>query len=100
MLPSTEAKAELKRISVTFMGLYRKLSFEALHAKRRAWKTTPKFHAWVHLCEHQSWINAKLSWTYGDESLQGLIKEVARSTHASTMSYMTTLKWIYTAWEE
>ena len=100
MFPSTEAKAELKRISVTFMGLYRKLSFEALHAKRRAWKMTPKFHAWVHLCEHQSWINAKLSWTYGDESLQGLIKEVARSTHASTMSYMTTLKWICTAWEE
>ena len=99
MFPSTEARAELENISLTFMGLYEKLSREAFDAGLRLWKVTPKFHVFQHCLEHQSWLNPKLSWTYGDESLQGLIKEVARSCHPRTVSYMTTLKWVCKVWD-
>ena len=100
MFPSEEARAELARVSKTFMTLYGKLSNEAYQENRRAWKITPKFHAFQHCCEHQSWINPRVLWTYGDESLQGLVKEVALSCHPRTMSYMTILKWVCTSWQD
>ena len=85
---------ELARLSVAFIGMYRHLSVEARGNEERAWKMTPKFHLMQHILEHQSWINPRMVWTYGDEDLQKIVKEIAVSCHTSTMAHMVLHKWV------
>ena len=90
---STEAKTELGEVGPLLLQLYSKLSGEALEHNRRMWKMAPKFHLFQHLCQ-TSFLNPRFCWTYGDEDLQKHLKCVARSSHASTVSYTTVYKWV------
>ncbi len=91
---SSSAKVELSRLSVAFMDVYSQLSADAVGARTKMWKMTPKFHILQHICERQSWINPRVIWTYGDEDLQRLVKEVALSCHPTTTARMTLYKWV------
>ena len=90
---SRSAKAELRGLSVAFMDVYSQLAEAAVAAKVRMWKMSPKFHIMQHICEHQSWINPRMVWCYGDEDLQHLVKVVALSCHPTTTAHMTLYKW-------
>ena len=91
---SEPAKLELSRLSVAFMDVYGQLSASAVADRVKMWKMTPKFHLLQHICEHQCWINPRVVWTYGDEDLQHLVKEVALSCHPRTVAHMTLFKWV------
>lgn len=96
---SRSAKVELSRLSVAFMDVYSQLAGAAVEAKQRMWKMYPKFHILQHICEHQSWFNPRMIWTYGDEDLQHIVKEVALSCHPTTTAHMTLYKWVVCHWE-
>lgn len=73
---SRSAKSELSRLSVAFMDVYSQLAEAAVAAKMRMWKMSLKFHILQHIGERQNWFNLRMIWTYGDEDLQHLVKEV------------------------
>ena len=71
-----------------FMGCYMNLSREAVGKQTRAWKMTPKFHFFVHLCDLQApmWGNPRFYWTYADEDLQRVMKGIAIACHTMNMA--------------
>ena len=75
-----------------------KLSKEAIVKHKRMWKSVPKFHVFVHICDLAVVLgNPKYYWTYSDEDLQRVIKEVATSCHPRNMEQVVLYKWlIYT----
>eukprot|EP00959_Pyramimonas_sp_CCMP1952_P456598 9473443-Pyramimonas_sp.AAC.1 len=81
-------KDELAQLARAFINAYSQLSAEAIASRKRAWKMTPKFHTFVHLAEHQSFMNPRFYWTYSDEDLQRLMKEIASSLHSSHLAPM------------
>ena len=91
---SVAARAEIKRIANLFLGIYKQLAGEALGREVKAWKMVPKFHEFEHLCELQTFLNPRSFWTYSDEDLQRILKEVGLSCHPSTVAFMATYKWI------
>jgi hypothetical protein len=90
---STAAQNELSRLSQAFMGIYTKLSNQAVAQHRRAWKMSPKFHLMQHILEHQTWMNPRFTWVYADEDLQRILKEVATSCHPLNTPHMVLFKW-------
>jgi hypothetical protein len=92
---SDAAKLELVGLSQSFLQLYEKLSREALTAGQRKWKMAAKFHLFQHLCELQIPLygNARFYWTYSDEDLQRIVKEIALSLHPTTVAHMLLYKW-------
>ena len=91
--PSMAARGELADLSVAFMGIWGRLSSEALSIKSREWKMSPKFHLMQHILEHQSWLNPRCTWTYSDEDLQRILKSVALSCHPTNVPHMVLFKW-------
>ena len=91
--PSKAARAELATLSKTLLGIYVRLASVAADDNVRAWKMTAKFHLMQHILEDQCWSNPRLAWTYADEDLQRILKEVALSCHPSTTTYMVLFKW-------
>jgi hypothetical protein len=81
------------------MQLYVKLSTETLDSGLRRWKLAQKFHLWQHLCELQipMFGNARYYWTYGDEDLQQIVKQIALSLHPNTVCEMLLYKWRLTS---
>ena len=96
---SAAAKAELTELSHVFLNMYGRLSAEALINRNRAWKMTAKFHLVQHICEHQTWVNPKVAWTYSDEDLQKLLKGVAKYCHPLNTPHMVLHKWLCTVFE-
>ena len=95
---SDGAKQELPVLGRTLLELYLKLSKEAIVKHKRMWKSVPKFHVFVHICDLAVVLgNPKYYWTYSDEDLQRVIKEVATSCHPRNMEQVVLYKWlIYT----
>ena len=88
-------KTKLARQGKILIKLYNLLSVEALNAGIRMWKMTGKFHMFIHLCDIQLGLgNPRTFWTYSDEDLQHLVKEVALSCHPITVCFMTLYKWV------
>ena len=86
------AKVELATIGPLFVQMYNYLADEALRKGIRAYKFVPKFHMFMHICEHQTFINPRLSWCYLDEDLQRFMKKIALSCHALNLAPMVMLK--------
>ena len=86
-------------LSRTFFSMYHWLSADAVSNNERWFKMTPKFHLMQHILEHQTWVSPRMSWTYGDEDLQRILKEVATSCHPRTVAYMVIFKWLCTFFE-
>ena len=94
MFPPQPVKDEMAQLARAFMNVYGQLSAEALANGIRAWKMTPQFHMFVHMSEIQNLINPRFYWTYSDEDLQGIMKEIAKSLHPSHFAPMVLLKWL------
>ena len=50
---SSAANQEIPTLGKMLVTIYTQLSHEALEARMRLWKLTPKFHLFQHLCQHQ-----------------------------------------------
>lgn len=94
MFPPQPVKDEIAQLGRAFMNVYGKLSAESLSNGIRAWKMTPKFHVFVHMCEHQMFLNPRFYWTYSDEDLQQIMKEIAKSLHPNHLAPMVLFKWL------
>lgn len=96
MFMRAETKAEIARLGSQFVGLYSALAMEAASQNIRAWKLTPKFHLFQHLCEWQcqEYPNPRFYWTYADEDMVGSMVEVAQSCHTRTMAETALYKWL------
>ena len=97
---SDAARAQLEQLSIVFMAMYGRLSVEAITQGIRMWKMSPKFHLQQHICEHQSWVNPRVAWTYADEDLQRLLKGVATSCHPLNTAHMVLHKWLCIVFEQ
>lgn len=88
-------------IGKTLLQLYIALAKEAVDSDKRAWKMTPKFHIFVHLCEIQSKIaNPNTFWAYADEDLQRHIGEIAASCSMMSLEPMVLYKWALLVFDE
>ena len=93
---SSHVLDRLEIISQGFVGVYWKLSREALDKQTRAWKMAPKFHWFCHICELQArHMNPRRFWCYMDEDLQQKIKSIALSCHPRTVVENVLFKWLY-----
>jgi hypothetical protein len=90
------AKTEIAEIGRNLVTIYSQLSAESVASEQRMWKLTPKFHIFIHLCEIQciTWGNPRWYWTYSDEDLQKIMKQVALSCHPSRLSSEVLRKWV------
>ena len=81
--------------------LFCSLAETAAARHERAWKVMPKLHLFAHLTEWQveEWGNPRYYWTYSDESLVGLLIEVAESCHPATMAISAIFKWLQVYYE-
>ena len=77
-----------------FFDLYSHLSQEALDLDVRAWKMSPKFHLIAHLLLDQNILNPQYTWTYCDEDLQRILKQVASSCSPLNIPKMVLTKWV------
>ena len=95
------AKAELPGLGQQFVGIYTALATEAKREGVKMWKLVPKFHLFLHLCEWQAIThgNPRYFWTYPDEDLAGIMADVAKSCHPTTMATSALFKWLHVAFE-
>ena len=98
-----DAKMELAKIARLFLSIYSQLSHEALSAAPpvRAWKMIPKFHMFLHLLEIQcaSLGNPRFYWTYSDEDLMQIVKQIALSCHTANLAEEMLFKWCVLTFE-
>ena len=83
--------------------LYGQLSRDAVARHVKAWKISPTFHIFEHLCEWQIpdvRLNPRSFWTYADEDLVGKLVEVAKCCHVSTIAPTAMAKWLILALQE
>ena len=97
----SEVQTEIAHLARTLLKLYTQLAEEALIARQRLWKLTPKFHLFLHLCETQcqTWGNPVWYWTYMDEDLQKVMKQVALSCHQKHWAEEILYKWLVGQYE-
>ena len=90
--------SEKSKQELPFMGIYYQLSLEAVQMRLRRWKFAPKFNLFQHLCELQmvKFGNGRFYWTYSDEDLQRILKNIAVRNHSSTVAWMTLYR--YAIW--
>jgi hypothetical protein len=102
MFFSGDVRQEVSELRTQLCRLYAALSNESVAAKRKAWKMTPKFHLFAHLCEVQAGLkeNPRYYWTYADEDMVGHMMEVARSCHPMTMNSVAMFKWLILMFEK
>ena len=96
---SAAAKAELPGLGRRFCELYSMLSAEALVARQKRWKMSPKHHLFQHLTEWQAVElgNPRFYWVYAGEDLVGQMIEVSRSCHPTTVAATAMYKWLLLA---
>ena len=99
---SDDAKRKLPKLAQSFMQLYRKLSKEAYDARERKWKFAPIFHLFQHLCERQMIYagNGRFWWTYPDEDMQRVLKNIAVQCHKRTVAWMTMYRWAIVVFDD
>ena len=95
------AKARLPVLGQQLAVIYSKLAETSANARLRMWKMSPKLHLFVHLCEWQAmeWGNPRYFWCYADEDLVGILTEVAKSCHPSTLAVSALFKWLHVYFE-
>ena len=97
---SDELQSEMAEIGRLMLGTYFALSQEAVDNGVRAWKATPKFHLFMHLCLEQCRVwNPRHFWCYADEDLQRHIAEIAESCSSLRLVPVVLHKWIILAYE-
>ena len=94
---SEKSKQELPILVQSFMGIYYQLSLEAVQMRLRRWKFAQNFHLFQHLCELQmvKFGNGRFYWTYSDEDLQRILKNIAVRNHSSTVAWMTLYRYAF-----
>ena len=87
---------ELREIGHTVARSYEVLCAMFHQAGEKMFKMVPKLHLFEHLVEDQVayWGNPRTWWTYSDEDLVGLVIDMARGTHPSTMAHVMLYKWL------
>lgn len=103
MYMRASARCRLPVLGKELCTLYNVLACQAFAAHTKMWKTHPKLHLFLHLCEWQSieWGNPKYWMCYADEDLVGILIDVAESCHPMTLNVTALLKWmILVFWED
>ena len=83
--------------------LYAHLGNEAAAKREKAWKGSPTFHIFLHLCQWQVpdlRLNPRSYWTYADEDLVGTLVDCAEKCHPSTMAWTALTKWVLLAFDD
>ena len=90
------AKDELYELGQTFCDLYSTLAAASFDDHIKAWKSTPKLHMFLHLCQWQAamWGNPRGAWCYSDEDFVGRMVSVAQSCHPNSCAIVTMWKWL------
>ena len=92
---ASEKLEEFSNITKWLVKIYLQLAREAANSCKRLWKMTGKFHYFEHIGGEQARVcNPRYSWTYSDEDLMRIMKEVALSCHPSTVAHMVLFKWV------
>jgi hypothetical protein len=96
MFLSSAAKQELVLLGPVFFQTYVGLSREAVDSRKKAWKFTPKFHLFLHICEFQAitLMNPRFGWVYSDEDLQKHMGDIASSCSATNVASVAMYKWV------
>ena len=98
---STAARREIAEIGQVFCRTYNILSAEAFDAQLKLWKSSPKLHMFLHLCEWQAQdSNPRASWCYADEDLVGKLILIVQSCHRKTLPIITLWKWLSGVFEQ
>ena len=73
MFLSDDARRDIAAVGLRICVIYSRLSANALAARRKFWKISPKLHMFQHLAEWQSveYGYPKFYWTYADEDMVG-----------------------------
>ena len=97
-----DAKERIPKLGNQLAAIYAKLSRAAYNANQRLYKTTPKFHLFIHLCVDQipKAGNARFFWTYSDEDLVGQLIKLSRGLHPSTLCISLLCKWLLLVFDE
>ena len=99
---SDSAKLELPILGRRLCGLYNVLACEACVAMEKRWKSSPKMHVFLHVCEWQGpeLGNPKYYWAYADEDLVGQVIDIAHACHPRTMAVTTLFRWLTVVYVE
>ena len=93
----------IEEIGFELCALYANLSADAaLPPATKAWKMTPNFHLFCHMCQWiipNNGLNPRSYWCYADEDLVGNLIEVAETCHPSTMSVVAMTKFALCAYD-
>ena len=93
---SRDQLARLVQIGYQLPSFYQRLYAEAALHGERMWKLTPKLHLVQELLIYTcaQWGNPVYYWCYSDEDLVGLMIEIAKSCHVSTLAATALVKWL------
>ena len=97
----SSAKQEIAKLGRNLALLYNKLSLMAIHSGAKLWKTSPKLHIFVHMCEWQvaEFSNPRYWWTYPDEDLVRIMVEIAKTVHPLTLAMNCLFKWLHVSFD-
>ena len=102
MFMGEAAKTEIQKLGFRMCMLYSTLADASLRLGTKLWKTSPKLHLFIHLCEWQAvqFGNPRYFWTYADEDLVGQLIDIAETVHPSTLAVSCLFKWLHTVFVE
>jgi len=83
-----DEKASLRNSTFAFLAHYMWLAHDVAQLGRLLWSTVPKFHYCCHLPDQADFINPRLTWSYGGESMVGLIVKLGHACLRSTPAHM------------
>ena len=90
-----DSKKEVQRIGSKLCRTYAKLASEAVANREKLWKTTPKLHLFLHLCEWDvGYGNPRFFWCYSNEDLVGQMIKAGESCHPKTLAVAGMYKWL------
>lgn len=78
------AKKTFEKAMNSFLVHYTYLAKVAHGEGKLRWSTVPKFHYAAHMPSQAMYINPKMTWTYGGESMVGVISSLGHSCLAGT----------------
>jgi hypothetical protein len=101
MFLGESARKEMPNIGFRLGTLYSDLAAQAAAIGEKMWKTSPKLHIFVHLCEWQclEFGNPRYYWCYADEDLVGSMIEIGETCHPRTIAASCLFKWLHLAFE-
>ena len=101
MFLGESARKEMPTIGFRLGVLYSDLAAQAAAIGEKMWKTSPKLHIFVHLCEWQclEFGNPRYYWCYADEDLVGSMVEIGEACHPRTIAASCLFEWLHLAFE-